>query len=86
MLRLFNDCFAVLFLFVAIYLFQRKLWTAGSLAYSLGLGVKMSLLLALPAVAIILFQALGAPSALRKAGLMLQLQVGNKYLSYQRHS
>lgn len=75
MLRLFNDCFAVFFLFLATYCFQRRLWTLGSMIYSLGLGVKMSLLLALPAVGIILLQALGAPSALRKAALMAQIQV-----------
>ena len=43
--------------------------------YSLGLAVKMSLLLALPAVGVVLLQALGAASAVRKAGLMVQLQV-----------
>lgn len=75
MLRLFNDCFAVFFFFLAVYLFQRRLWTIGSVVYSIGLGVKMSLLLALPAIGIVLFQALGAPSALRKAGVIAQFQV-----------
>ena len=75
MLRLFNDCFAVFFLFLAIYCYQRRLWTAGSMVYSLGLGVKMSLLLALPAIGIVLLQALGAPGASRRAGLMAQMQV-----------
>jgi hypothetical protein len=77
MLRLFNDCFAVFFLFLAIFCYQRRLWTAGSLAYSFGLGVKMSLLLALPAVGIILWQGMGRDRALRQAMLMGQLQVGN---------
>ncbi|TKA83184.1 hypothetical protein B0A55_00685 [Friedmanniomyces simplex] len=56
MLRLFNDGFAVFFLFLAVLCFQRRLWTAGSLAHSFGLGVKMSLLLALPAVGVVLWQ------------------------------
>ncbi|KAK5008097.1 hypothetical protein LTR28_004440 [Elasticomyces elasticus] len=53
---------------------KRRLWTMGSVSYSVGLGVKMSLLLALPAVAVVLFQALGPQRALKQAGLMGQLQ------------
>lgn len=45
------------------------------MVYSLGVGVKMSLLLALPAVGIVLLQALGLQRAIRQAVLMLQLQV-----------
>ena len=75
MLRLFNDCFAIMFLFAAIFCLQSRLWTPASVLYSLGVAVKMSLLLALPAVGIVLLQGLGATSAMRKAGLMAQLQV-----------
>ncbi|KAK0786816.1 dolichyl-P-Man:Man(5)GlcNAc(2)-PP-dolichol alpha-1,3-mannosyltransferase [Friedmanniomyces endolithicus] len=75
MLRLFNDGFAVFFLFLAIFCYQRRLWTAGSLAYSFGLGVKMSLLLALPAVGVVLWQGMGRDRALRQAVVMGQLQV-----------
>lgn len=75
LLRLFNDSFAVGALFVAIYAYQRRMWTVGSVVYSLGVGVKMSLLLALPAVGIVLLQALGLQRAIRQAVLMLQLQV-----------
>ncbi|KAF8854210.1 glycosyltransferase family 58 protein, partial [Acephala macrosclerotiorum] len=74
-LRLFNDCFAVFFLWVAIYIFQRRIWTLGSMAYSWGLGIKMSLLLALPAIGIILFLARGVQASLKQAWLMLQLQI-----------
>ncbi|KAK5702603.1 dolichyl-P-Man:Man(5)GlcNAc(2)-PP-dolichol alpha-1,3-mannosyltransferase [Elasticomyces elasticus] len=75
MLRLFNDCFAVFFLFLAILCFQRRLWTIGTLAYSFGLGVKMSLLLALPAVGVVLWQGMGRDRALKQAVVMAQLQV-----------
>lgn len=75
MLRCFNDGFAMGALFVAIYLYQRKHWTYGSVALSLGLGVKMSLLLVLPAVAVILYQALGPNKAWRQALIVVQLQV-----------
>lgn len=75
LLRLFNDCFAVFFLFLAIYCYQKRYWTIGSLAYSLGLGVKMILILALPAVGVILWQGMGRNRALQQAMLMGQLQV-----------
>ncbi|KAH7031247.1 glycosyltransferase [Microdochium trichocladiopsis] len=74
MLRCFNDCFAAFFLWLTIYLFQRKWWTAGALSYSLGLGVKMTLLLDLPAVGIILFLAKGLSGSLKLAALMAQIQ------------
>ncbi|KAL8833189.1 MAG: hypothetical protein Q9170_004446 [Blastenia crenularia] len=75
LLRLFNDCFAVGFLFIAIYAYQHRVWTVGSVAYSFGLGIKMSLLLAAPAVGIILLQALPLRRALNAAFLMAQVQV-----------
>lgn len=75
LLRLFNDCFALFFLFLAIYFYQKRMWTFGSVAYSLGLGVKMSLLLALPAIGIVLWQGMGRNRALQQAALMGQIQV-----------
>ncbi|PNY23552.1 Dol-P-Man:Man(5)GlcNAc(2)-PP-Dol alpha-1,3-mannosyltransferase [Tolypocladium capitatum] len=74
-LRCFNDCFAALFLWLAIFCFQRRYWTLGSLAYSWGLGIKMSLLLVLPAVGVVLFLARGFAGSLRLAWLMVQLQL-----------
>lgn len=74
-LRLFNDCFAVFFLWVAIYIFQRRIWTLGSLAYSWGLGIKMSLLLALPAIGTMLFLGKGVKGSLKQAWLMVQVQI-----------
>ncbi|KAL8737559.1 MAG: hypothetical protein Q9181_001574 [Wetmoreana brouardii] len=75
LLRLFNDCFAVGFLFVTIYAYQHRIWTVGSVAYSFGVGTKMSLLLAGPAVGTILLQALPLRRALSAAFLMAQVQV-----------
>ncbi|GJN69788.1 dolichyl-P-Man:Man(5)GlcNAc(2)-PP-dolichol alpha-1,3-mannosyltransferase [Purpureocillium lilacinum] len=74
-LRCFNDCFAALFLWLAIYFFQRRHWTLGSLAYTWGLGIKMSLLLVLPAVAVVLFLGRGFRGSLRLAWLMAQVQI-----------
>ncbi|KAH6895682.1 glycosyltransferase [Thelonectria olida] len=73
-LRCFNDCFAVFFLWLAIYFFQRRYWTFGSFAYTWGLGIKMSLLLVLPAVAVILFLGRGFNGSIRLAWLMAQTQ------------
>ncbi|KAL8651969.1 MAG: hypothetical protein Q9210_002966 [Variospora velana] len=75
LLRLFNDCFALGFLFLAIYAYQHRIWTVGSVAYSFGVGTKMSLLLAGPAVGIILLQALPLRRALNAAFLMAQVQL-----------
>ncbi|RFU32080.1 hypothetical protein B7463_g4279, partial [Scytalidium lignicola] len=75
LLRCFNDGFAVLALWVAIYMYQRRMWTFGSMAYSLGVGIKMALLLPLPAVGVILFLARGVQGGLRQAWLMAQLQI-----------
>lgn len=73
-LRCFNDCFAVFFLWLAIYFFQRRYWTFGSMAYTWGLGIKMSLLLVLPAVGVLLFLGRGFTGSLRLAWLMAQVQ------------
>lgn len=75
LLRNFNDCFAVFFLWAAIYAYQRRAYTIGSLFYSWGVGVKMSLLLVLPALGAILLLSRGAARGLRQAALMAQLQV-----------
>ncbi|MCJ1482144.1 dolichyl-P-Man:Man(5)GlcNAc(2)-PP-dolichol alpha-1,3-mannosyltransferase [Schaereria dolodes] len=74
MLRLFNDCFAVGALFVAIYAYQRRIWTVGTIAYSWGVGIKMSLLLALPGVCVVLEQALPFQRLVKSIILMVQLQ------------
>lgn len=75
MLRCFNDCFAVFFLFLAIFFLQRRSWTFGAMMYSWGLGIKMSLLLSLPAVIIILFLGRGFGGCLRLIWLMAQVQL-----------
>ncbi|KAK2614202.1 hypothetical protein N8I77_001049 [Diaporthe amygdali] len=75
MLRCFNDCFAVFFLWFSILLFQHRQWFAGGLVYSFGLGVKMTLLLVLPVVGILVFFAKGVIGTIALGGLMASLQV-----------
>lgn len=74
-LRLFNDGFAVYWLWLAIYMFQQKQWSIGVVVFSLGLGVKMTVLLALPAVAVILFLGRGFDPAVRHLVRIAQVQV-----------
>jgi alpha-1,3-mannosyltransferase len=74
-LRCFNDCFTVFFLWIAIFAYQRRLFTIGSLAYSWGLGTKMTLLLSLPAIGIVIFLTRGVTTSLRQVWLMFQLQL-----------
>ncbi|KAL2406422.1 Dol-P-Man:Man(5)GlcNAc(2)-PP-Dol alpha-1,3-mannosyltransferase [Exophiala dermatitidis] len=59
LLRLFNDCWATLALWTAIYLLQRRQWRSGALIWGLGLGVKMTLLLAAPAIGVVILQGSG---------------------------
>ncbi|GAB1319655.1 dolichyl-P-Man:Man(5)GlcNAc(2)-PP-dolichol alpha-1,3-mannosyltransferase [Madurella fahalii] len=69
-LRCFNDCFAVLFLWLAIFCLQRRSWRLGALLYTWGLGIKMSLLLVLPAVGIVLLLGSGFATSLQLAAMM----------------
>ncbi|KAI0525973.1 glycosyltransferase [Xylaria bambusicola] len=73
-LRCFNDCFAVFFLWLTIYLLQRRAWTLGTIIYTWGLGVKMSLLLVLPAVGVILLLGRGFTGSLQLAAIIAQVQ------------
>lgn len=74
-LRFFNDGFAMTGLFVAILCYQKRQWTWGSAALSCGMAVKMNLLLVLPAVGLILYQALGLFDAFMQLSVMFQVQV-----------
>jgi alpha-1,3-mannosyltransferase len=74
-LRCFNDGFAALYLWLAIFCLQRRAWRAGALMYTLGLGVKMSLLLVLPAVGVVLFLGAGLATSLQLAAMMGLVQV-----------
>ncbi|KAK5560878.1 dolichyl-P-Man:Man(5)GlcNAc(2)-PP-dolichol alpha-1,3-mannosyltransferase [Exophiala xenobiotica] len=63
LLRLFNDCWATLSLWTAIYLLQRRKWAEGAMVWAFGLGIKMTILLAAPAIGVILLQAQGTKRA-----------------------
>ncbi|KAI5806721.1 glycosyltransferase [Peziza echinospora] len=74
-LRLFNDCFSVLFLLLSLLTYQHRLWTLGSALFSLSVSVKMGSLLALPGIGVTLLQAIGRDRALTQASIMAQIQL-----------
>ncbi|KAF2789565.1 glycosyltransferase family 58 protein [Melanomma pulvis-pyrius CBS 109.77] len=78
-LRLFNDCFAVLGLFSAIYAYQRNQWHLGTFLFTTGLNVKMTLLLPLPAMGFLILQALGFREAITQAMIIFQVSIGYGY-------
>ncbi|KAF1814141.1 Lethal(2)neighbour of Tid protein [Eremomyces bilateralis CBS 781.70] len=86
LLRLFNDSFVAFFLWATIYFYQRQFFTVGSFFYSLGVGVKMSMLLPLPAIGIVLLQALGRERAITQALVMAQIQVAIGYPFLVKHT
>jgi alpha-1,3-mannosyltransferase len=59
MLRMFNDCIAVLCGYIAVLLFTKKSWRVGCLIYSLGVSVKMNMLLYAPGVLLVLLLGTG---------------------------
>lgn len=74
-LRLFNDCFAAAGLWAAIWCWQRRWWGVGAVVFSLGVGVKMSVLLAAPAVGVVLWLGAGRDGAVRAGVVMGAVQV-----------
>ncbi|KAI0889108.1 glycosyltransferase family 58 protein [Annulohypoxylon maeteangense] len=85
-LRCFNDCFATFSLWLAIYLFQRRDWTAASIVYSWGLGIKMSLLLVLPAIGVVLLLGRGFSGSLKCAMIMANIQIAIAYPFLQENA
>ncbi|PKI84969.1 dolichyl-P-Man:Man5GlcNAc2-PP-dolichol alpha-1,3-mannosyltransferase [Malassezia vespertilionis] len=59
-LRMFNDPIAMVFVYLCMYALCTKRWHLACTLYSVALGVKMNVLLYLPALCVILFRALGA--------------------------
>ncbi|PGH36959.1 alpha-1,3-mannosyltransferase [[Emmonsia] crescens] len=75
LLRLFNDAVATFFLWAAILMLQRRQWAAGVILWSMGVGVKMTLLLVAPAVAVIVVLGTGIVKAAGLGITALLLQV-----------
>lgn len=63
LLRLFNDAWAALMLWTTVYAFQRRWWSIGGFVWSMGVGIKMTMLLITPAVGMIVLQGHGTSEA-----------------------
>jgi len=74
-LRLFNDCIAVLLGYVAVYLFAQHRFRAGSAAYSLGISIKMNLFLMAPGVLLVLWLGCGLQETVICLALCALVQV-----------
>lgn len=59
LLRLFNDCWATFFFWLAVYGATRRWWAVLAIGWTMALGVKMTMLLPLPALGAILVQGAG---------------------------
>lgn len=81
-LRLFNDPIAILFLYAALNLFMDRKWTLGSIFFSLGVGVKMNVLLFAPAVLMLYLTSLGYVKTIVQLSIcaIVQLIIGAPFL------
>lgn len=81
-LRLFNDPIAILFLYAAINCYLSGKWTMGSILLSLGVSVKMNILLFAPAILLLYIVNLGYLDTLKQLAIcaILQLTLGAPFL------
>lgn len=82
-LRLFNDCWAMFFLYTSVILMCRRKWSLASIFYSLALGVKMNILLFAPAMCAIYYRALGLRRSLLEGTVVIGIQVRSTKTSLQ---
>lgn len=82
-LRLFNDPIAILLLYVAVNLFLDDKWTLGSVFFSLGVSVKMNVLLFAPAILMFYIVNLGYIKTMIQLIVcgMVQLILGAPFLA-----
>lgn len=74
-LRLFNDSWAILFLFLSIYMFIEDRWSWGCLFFSFGVSVKMNILLFAPGLLLLLFKRFGFIGTIPKLIICLVPQI-----------
>lgn len=81
-LRLFNDPIAILFLYAAINLYLDQKWTLGSICLSLGVSVKMNVLLFAPAILVFFITNLGYVKTVIQLAIcgIIQLLLGAPFL------
>lgn len=81
-LRLFNDPVAILFLYASLNLFFDRKWTIGSIFFSLGVGVKMNILLFSPAILMLYLSNLGVIKTVIQLAIcgIVQVLIGAPFL------
>jgi alpha-1,3-mannosyltransferase len=79
---LFNDCWAMLFAYSAVFLAALEHWDAATVLFSLGLGTKMNVLLFLPAYMMLVYYRGGWRQFVRQGliGAAVQLAFGLPFL------
>lgn len=81
-LRLFNDSIAILFLYIALNLYLSERWTLASIFLSLGVSVKMNILLFAPAILLFYIVNLGYTKTIKQLAICagVQLLLGAPFL------
>ncbi|CAG7939028.1 unnamed protein product [Penicillium salamii] len=74
-LRLFNDGFAAFAMWVAIYLCLKRKWVAGITVWSIGVAIKMTLVLLVPAIAVITLLSLGLARSISLGAMAFLVQI-----------
>jgi len=86
LLRLFNDAWAALAFWATVYLLQRRYWQSAATTWTLGVGIKMTMLLPLPAMALILVQGTGLEDSIFLGVWTILLQAGMAFPFFSRET
>eukprot|EP00026_Physarum_polycephalum_P010616 Phypoly_transcript_10784.p1 GENE.Phypoly_transcript_10784~~Phypoly_transcript_10784.p1 ORF type:complete len:401 (-),score=29.38 Phypoly_transcript_10784:6-1208(-) len=81
-LRLFNDCFAMFFCYLAIYCFIKNRWNLGSLFFTVAVSIKMNVLLFAPGLLYLYLLKFGIIGTIPKLSIcgFFQVLVGLPFL------
>ncbi|OGE57997.1 hypothetical protein PENARI_c001G06892 [Penicillium arizonense] len=74
-LRMFNDGVAAFAMWVAIYLCLRRKWTAGIAIWSFGVAIKMTLVLFVPAIAVLTLLSWGLARSISLGAVAVLIQI-----------
>ncbi len=74
-LRMFNDCVVMVFVYTAVMLLQRRRWVIGGVFLSLGVSVKMSVLLMVPGFLVLLAGGTSFGTTVFALAMMVGVQI-----------
>jgi len=83
-LRLFNDCWAMLFLYLSVIFFVKYRWIIASLLFSVALSIKMNILLFMPPLLVIMVKSKGWVASIGYLAIIgiFQILVGGPFLMH----